>query len=99
MWINNEFWEKKRAKGIWHFILLDGVVWLGGSSAVFFSFIFPLAIDGKLSFLPVFANAIIIFPLAGFVWGYFMWTCNEWLYKKAKRAEQQLAAGTDKPRR
>lgn len=93
-----EKWEKIRAKGKWNYILLDGVLGWGVSTAVLFSVIFPL-IDGKQSFLHVFALSIFLFPLGGIAWGYFMWMFIEKAYEKAKISEQPHASDAGKPRR
>jgi hypothetical protein len=84
-----EKWEKLRAKGKWNFILIYGVLLWGVSTAVLFSFILPLATGDKGSFLHVFALSIVLFPVGGIAWGYFMWIFSEKAYEKAKISEQE----------
>jgi uncharacterized membrane protein len=90
-----EKWEKLRAKGKWNYILIYGVLLWGASTAILFSLIFPLAMGGKVTFLPVFALSIVLFPLGGIAWGYFMWTFIEKAYEKLKISEQSAGANRD----
>ncbi len=94
-----EKWEKLRAKGKWHFILIYGVLGWGVGTAALFSLIFPLVMGHKVPFLPVFASSIVLFPLGGIAWGYCMWILSEKAYAKARISEQMRAADADKPRR
>ena len=89
-----EKWEKLRAKGKWNFILKYGVLLWGVGTAVLFSLFFPMVMGGKKPSLPVFALSIVLFPIGGIAWGYFMWIFGENAYMKAKLSEQRHAANS-----
>ena len=97
-----EKWEKQRAKGKWNYILIYGVLGWGVGTGILFSLVFPLvteAMGDKAPFLPVFAGSIVLFPLGGVAWGYWMWILAEKVYWEAKASEQEHAADPDKPGR
>ncbi|MDD2708158.1 MAG: hypothetical protein PHV34_09125 [Verrucomicrobiae bacterium] len=92
-----EKWRKLRGKGKWNFILIYGVLLWGIGSALLFSLIFPLGlgwIGERVSFMPVFVGSVILFPLGGITWGYFVWMFNEKAYKK-ENLEQALFKNND----
>jgi hypothetical protein len=87
-----EKWEKLRAKGKWNFILKYGVLLWGVGTAVLFSLFFPMVMGGKGQSSSVFALSIVLFPIGGIAWGYFMWMFSENAYMNAKLTEQRHAA-------
>lgn len=72
-------WEKLRGRGKWSFILIHGVLLWGVSTALLFSLIFSLVM--VCDFMSIFVFSIILFPLGGVIWGYFMWIFRENLRK------------------
>ena len=95
-----EKWQKLRAKGKWNYILIYGVLGWGVGTGILFSLVFPLVINAmffKVPFLPVFALSIVVFPLGGVAWGYWMWIYCEKVYWEAKASEQAFAIGAEKP--
>ena len=83
-------WNDIRAKGKWNYILIYGVLGLGVSTGILFSFVFPLVMSSngmKLSFFTVFAYSIIGFPIGGMAWGYSMWIYMEKAYLEAKASK------------
>lgn len=97
-----ERWEKRRAKGKWNFILIHGVLAWGVSTGILWSLVFHLVINAmffKVPFLPVFALSIVVFPLGGVAWGYWMWIYFEKVYWEAKASEQASATDADTPHR
>lgn len=95
-----ENWEKLRAKGKWNYILIYGVLGWGISAGILFSLIFPLVMGAKgsrVSFLPVLALSIVLFPLGGIAWACFMWIYAEKVYWEAKASKQEHEDDPDKP--
>ena len=97
-----EKWEKMRAKGKWNYILIYGVLGWGVGTGILFSLFFPLVTEAmgiKAPFLPVFALSIVLFPLGGIAWAWFMWIYAEKFYWEAKASEQAPALDADTPHR
>ena len=97
-----EKWEKLRAKGKWNYIFIYGVLGWGVGTGIIFSLLFPLvteAMSSKAPFLPVFALSIVLFPLGGIAWAWFMWIYAEKVYWEAKASEQAPALDADTPHR
>lgn len=70
--------ERARAGGMWRYVILAGVVGWGVTVAILFSlFVGGWTWDGFLSELK---TAIVIFPIAGVLFGFFMWNLvnREW---------------------
>jgi hypothetical protein len=63
--------EKIIAKGKWHYIIVNGVLGWGVSTAVLFSLI--QSFTSEESFADAIGLSIMLFPLAGVGWGLFMW--------------------------
>jgi hypothetical protein len=88
MAMNDRFakWERLRAKGKWDFIVKYGVLGWGVTTGVLFSIIFPwmLPFPNKPSFWLMLPLSLVLFPLGGVAWGYFMWIFSEKAYRKAK---------------
>ncbi|WOT04524.1 hypothetical protein [Shewanella youngdeokensis] len=63
--------EKVLAKGKWHFVLFHGVLRWGVLTALLFC-VFKYVTHAHCSWLTI-KLAFITFPLAGMVWGAFMW--------------------------
>ena len=80
-------WEKTREKGRQHFIWRRGVIFWGLSSGVIWAIVMPL-IHRDSGFLDYFFPAIVIFPIVGYAWGYFMWKYIEKKYQQAKSQEK-----------
>jgi hypothetical protein len=74
-------WERTRAKGMWHFVLLYGVLFWGGFMMIAMSayrfFVRGLRFLDELSFL------VPIFLVAGFVFGLGCWLVGEYMYRKS----------------
>jgi hypothetical protein len=92
-----EEWEKIRTKGKWHYILTYGVLLWGVSTAILFSLLTTFVMGEQASFLITLPLSIVLFPLGGIAWGYFMWIFSEKAYKKSKISEQTHAADAYKP--
>lgn len=93
-----EKWEKLRTKGKWNYILIYGVLGWGVGTGILFSLVFPLVMEAmgdKPPFLPVFAGSIVLFPLGGIAWAWFMWIYAEKVYWEAKGSEQPPASGAE----
>lgn len=88
-------WEKLREKGKWHYVLKYGILGWGVITAVLFSTIFSLVMggEGKASFFSVLSLSMVLSPVGGVAWGFFMWNFNEKAYQKAKASE--YANGAD----
>jgi uncharacterized membrane protein len=97
-----EKWEKMRAKGKWNYIFIYGVLGWGVGTGILFSLFFPLvteAMGSEAPFLPVFALSIVLFPLGGIAWAWFMWIYAEKFYWEAKASEQAPELDADTPHR
>ncbi len=68
--------EKFISKGKWHYIFFHGVLGWGVMTAILFS-IFQYYFNGE-NFLETIKFALVLFPIAGVVWGASMW----WYIKK-----------------
>ena len=80
-------WEKTREKGRKNFIWRRGVISWGLSTGVIWAIVMPL-INRDSGFLVYFFPAIVIFPIGGYAWGYFMWKYMEKKYQQAKPQEK-----------
>ena len=78
-------WEKLREKGKWHYVLKYGILGWGVITAVLFSAIFSLVMggEGKASFFSVLSLSMVLFPVGGVAWGFFMNTPMERTRKRA----------------
>lgn len=88
-------WERLREKGKWNYILKFGVIGWGITSAVVFALVFSLLTH--VSFWTVLPISLVLFPLGGIGWGYYMWSLSEKAYRKAITSEQGAAPDADKP--
>lgn len=77
-----EKWAKTREKGKQHFVLVNGVLGWGVSTAIFWTLL--------MEFLDPLENiwvrptiALIIFPIAGIAFGHLTWNKSEKAYEKA----------------
>jgi hypothetical protein len=66
-------WEKTRAKGMWHFVLVYGVLCWGGFMAVAMSVV-------SRAHLGI---TIPIYLFSGFVFGLVCWLAGEYKYRKS----------------
>ncbi len=78
-------WAKIREKGKWNYIFNHGIIRFGLSTwaimMVYFWFFQPSEL--RLTFILV---SLITFPLAGLVWGRWMWYYLEKLYSKMSKS-------------
>lgn len=74
-------WERTRAKGMWRFVLLSGVLFWGGLVIIFWS-IYRYLVRG-LGFLDELSFTVPIFLAAGFVFGLTTWLIAEHKYRKS----------------
>jgi phosphate/sulfate permease len=77
--------EKIIAKGKWHYIIVNGVLGWGVSTAVLFSLF--QSFTSEQFFTDVIGLSIILFPLAGVGWGLFIWFYINKQYCKFKSPE------------
>jgi hypothetical protein len=73
-------WEKNRAKGKSHFVWLYGVLGWGFPMFVFMT-AFNYHRNPNSLALTLIINTIV-WPIAGYGWGAWMWAINERAYKK-----------------
>ena len=78
-----EKWEKIREKGKWDYIIKYGVLVWGIGTAIAYSIIMH-QINKGTSFLVTLGLSLVLFPLGGIAWGYFMWCYMEKAYQKSK---------------
>lgn len=67
-----EVYDQMMEQGPIRFILLRGVLYWGVVTAVLYSLLMWLFMEGQ-TFLEIISYAIWIFPLGGIGWGGFMW--------------------------
>ena len=79
-------WEKVREKGRKNYIWRVGVIGWGLSTGVIWATAMPLINRGS-AFLAYFIPGMIIFPICGYGWGYFMWKYMDKKYQQAKTEE------------
>ncbi|MDE2427150.1 MAG: hypothetical protein KGM99_00380 [Burkholderiales bacterium] len=79
-------WANTRRKGLWRFILMNGVLGWGVTTAILWS-IFMSMTSQNFDFKTRFPLALVIFPLGGIFWGYFVWRETEKLYQKQLSTE------------
>ena len=78
-------WQRLRAHGFAHFVLVRGVLGWGGSMFLVFavlSVVFAASFDAKLSLPDVLLRVGLPCLVGGFGWGIVTWYGNEWLYRK-----------------
>jgi len=86
--MNNSKKEKLNklvAKGIWHYVLVYGVLLWGVTTAILFSIFWHFF--GLSSFGSVILPSLIQFPLGGVIFGLLMWYIMKWQYKKSLNDE------------
>lgn len=74
-----ESWAKIRKAGKRQFILLRGVLGWGLFTAVMWSVVVSMVDD--VAFSELLPGAIVLFPLAGLVWGVTNWSSSERSYQ------------------
>lgn len=67
-------WERIRAKGPIHFVIVYGVLAWGIGTALLFSLFMSLIAGWDLTRLLL---ALLLFPLGGFIWGGVTWVVSE----------------------
>jgi hypothetical protein len=93
---NWDKWEITRAKGMWNYILIYGVLAWGLMTGLLFGISFPLymMLCGSELNLPrsafLLTVSLILFPIGGIVWGYCMWIFVEKAYWENKASELAL---------
>jgi hypothetical protein len=70
-------WEQTRAKGMWRFVLLYGVLIWGGSMSIATSLI-ALILNGRDNLM----IRVPIFLISGFFFGLGCWFYAEFMYRK-----------------
>ena len=77
-----EKWAQIREKGKQRFVLVNGVLGWGVSTAILWVFLMEfLEPSENIWVRPI--TALIIFPIAGVAFGYLMWNKSEKAYEKA----------------
>ena len=77
--------EKVISKGKWHYIIIHGVIGWGVTTAVLFSLL--QSFTGETSFTEAIGLSLIMFPVGGIAWGFFMWFYYNKQYNKLKNNE------------
>lgn len=68
-------WAITRQKGKTRFILLNGALGWGLTTAVLYSLLMRLVMGSNLkTMLPI---ALVLFPIGGLLWGWCVWSFNE----------------------
>ena len=73
-------WSITRQKDKTSFILMNGALGWGLTTAVLYSLLMWLVTDANLKFLLPFA--LILFPVGGLLWGWCVWTFSERAFHK-----------------
>jgi hypothetical protein len=78
-------WEKMRKKGFLRFVLVNGVLYWGVLTGLFFA-IAMSAIDSQRDpFLRTLCLSLVAFPIGGVFWGLFVWFWTERKYLRSHR--------------
>ena len=80
-------WDKVREKGRQYFIWRRGVIGWGLSTGVAWAIVMSL-INRDSDFLVWLCIGVVIFPICGYGWGYFMWKYMDKKYQQAKSEEE-----------
>jgi uncharacterized membrane protein YedE/YeeE len=70
-------WERTRAKGMWRFVLIYGVLIWGGSMCIVTSLL-ATVINGRDNL----TIRVPVFLVSGLVFGFGCWFVGEYLYRK-----------------
>ncbi len=84
-------WERTRAKGIWRFVLLYGVLFWGGLSIIAnasFNMITGTFVSSRLSL------TVPVFLVSGFVFGLALWLVGEYMYRNSSSADSSRHRGS-----
>jgi hypothetical protein len=81
-------WEKTRAKGMAHFIIVRGILGWGLPTGLLVPLIHHLFFHSYYSMREA-TVSIIVYALAGISFGYWMWTYGENAYR-SYRSQQEL---------
>ena len=82
--MNMEKWAKTREKGKQRFVLVNGVLGWGVTTAILWCVLMELIEPSQNIWVrPIIA--LIIFPIAGIVFGHLMWDKSEKAYEKETR--------------
>ena len=76
-------WEATRERGMWRFILVNGIIGWGLTTAVLGLFIMSFVTPGFNTKTNI-SQALIIFPLGGILWGWLVWRHLEKELKNSK---------------
>ena len=79
--MNMEKWAKTREKGKQCFVLVNGVLGWGVTTAILWSVLMEL-IEPSQNVWVRLIIALIIFPIAGIAFGHLMWNKSEKAYEK-----------------
>ncbi|MHC6645037.1 hypothetical protein ACYTPF_00465 [Alteromonas sp. HB246098] len=80
--MNMEKWAKTREKGKQRFVLVNGVLGWGVTTAILWSVLIELIEPSQNIWVrPIIA--LIIFPIAGIAFGHLTWNKSEKAYEKA----------------
>ncbi len=74
-----ERWERLRGKGMLRFVVVQGALAWGLSTAAIFSLLMWRFSDMDIS--RVVTLSMVAFPLGGLLWGAAMWWIVEWRYR------------------
>lgn len=88
-------WERIRKGGAVRFVLMWGVLYWGLLTAVLASAI--TALFGSAGFLESLRWGIVGFPIAGALWGAFMWAHFESRYRREHHDLSNKPLQTDRP--
>ncbi|MFO7873645.1 MAG: hypothetical protein R6U62_04110 [Bacteroidales bacterium] len=64
------------------------MLYWGVTTAILFTLASVFFMEGYSSFWTLLLLSLVLFPLGGVAWGYFMWTSSEKAYQKANTSEQ-----------
>ena len=82
--MNMEKWAKTREKGKQRFVLVNGVLGWGITTAILWSVLMEFIEPSENIWIrPIIA--LIVFPIAGVVFGHLMWDKSEKAYEKETR--------------
>lgn len=75
-------WERVRTKGLWHFVLVRGVLGWGVPMFAFMAVLLPLVSHRPQAFEPrTLAINAVLWPSAGFLWGLLTYAAMARLFK------------------
>ena len=85
-----EKWERTRARGKWHFVLVLGILCFGGMmfvARVLMNAAGLMPLRPLASFFD-YCRVLGVSAIEGFLWGYLMWYITEKMYALAVRKNQ-----------